>query len=221
MRLKSFLALGFLSVVAILSGCATTSSTEKRPALSDSAREQAWQKNRAIAEKLVDWHVYGRAGVVTPKQSGSVTINWDRNPSTYSISMSDPLGRTLARLEGQDDGRVLLNVSGQQPVYSNRAEDLLYRQTGWLLPFGSLDYWMRGLPAPGRDYVRLLNNQGYLAELQQNGWTVVYGSYKDINGVHLPAKIRAEKNGVKVIFSIRKWTLVLPQKMHNTSLKQG
>ena len=164
--------------------------------------------NRARAEKVVDWQVYGRAGVVTPEQSdGVVTINWDRNPATYTITMSGPLGRTLARLEGLKDGRVLLNVSGEEPTYSDTAEEVLYRQTGWLLPFSSLDYWMRGLPAPGHDYVRLLNNEGYLAELKQNGWTVVYGNYRNINGVRLPEKIRAERKGVKVIFSIRRWTL--------------
>ncbi|WP_165767107.1 lipoprotein insertase outer membrane protein LolB [Parendozoicomonas haliclonae] len=207
-----------LPVVAVLSllflaGCASNQRITPAPdkPLSNAELEQAWQHNLAQARKVDSWHVSGRAGVKTPQQSGAVTISWDRSPETFSIYMTGPLGQTLARLEGQgkdgDYHRVSLDVPGNEPVVSGSAEQLLYLQTGWMLPFTSLDYWMRGMPAPGNDYVRVLNERGYLAELHQNGWKVSYGSYRDVSGVQLPEKVRATREGVAVILSIKEWEL--------------
>ncbi|WP_281645701.1 lipoprotein insertase outer membrane protein LolB [Parendozoicomonas sp. Alg238-R29] len=197
--------------VLFLSGCAGGPSTKSEVVLSDEALQQAWQSNHARAKAITRWEVRGRAGVVTKEQSGAVTIRWDRSPAAFSIYMSGPLGQTLARLEGQGEvgssRKITLDVPGQDPVTATSAEELLYRQTGWILPFSSLDYWLRGIPAPGEGYVRVLNAQGYLAELQQNGWRVVYGSYRNVKGVRLPEKIKAERDGVRVIFSIREWSL--------------
>ena len=121
-----------------------------------------------------------------------------------------PVGADLARLEGTGQGSarlVTLDVPGEEPLTATSAEALLYHQTGWILPFSSLDYWMRGIPAPGTDFVRVLNNEGYLAELEQNGWHVAYGSYKAVGSMRLPSRIKATRDGVRVILSIREWTL--------------
>ena len=196
----------------LLAGCATGPSTQRPVAvLSSAALQQAWEQNSAKAKALKSWHVRGRAGVSTPDQSGAVTIRWDRTPDAFSIYMTGPLGQTLARLEGVGEvgnsQQVTLDVPGEDSVTASSAEALLYRQTGWILPFSSLDYWLRGIPAPKSGYTRVLNAQGYLAELQQNGWQVVYGSYRKEGKVRLPEKIKAERDGVKVIFSIREWSL--------------
>ncbi|MTI15531.1 lipoprotein insertase outer membrane protein LolB [Sansalvadorimonas verongulae] len=200
-----------LSVI-VLSGCVAGPSTRPpETILSNEALQQAWQNHYAQAHAMTDWEVRGRAGVVTSEQSGAVTIRWERSPDSFSIYMSGPLGQTLARLEGSGElgsGRlVTLDVPGEKSVTASSAEKLLYRQTGWVLPFSSLDYWMRGIPAPNTDFVRVLNSEGYLAELEQNGWQVVYGSYKAVGSVRLPSRIKATRGGVRVIFSIREWVL--------------
>ena len=201
-----------LLATLLVAGCATGPSTQQpTTALSEVALQHAWEQNSAQAKALKSWHVRGRAGVSTPEQSGAVTIRWDRTPDTFSIYMTGPLGQTLARLEGTGEvgnsRQVTLDVPGEDSVTASSAEELLYRQTGWILPFSSLDYWLRGIPAPQSDYTRVLNAQGYLAELQQNGWQVIYGSYRKEGKVRLPEKIKAERDGVKVIFSIREWSL--------------
>ncbi|MCL6270342.1 lipoprotein insertase outer membrane protein LolB [Sansalvadorimonas sp. 2012CJ34-2] len=200
--------LGCLMAAMVLAGCSTAPQKPEmaEPVLSGQALEQAWSTNHARAKSIDKWQVSGRAGVKTKAKSGVVSINWDNKPEAFSIYMSGPLGQTLARLEGEGD-TVILDVPGQEPTKARTAEDLLYRQTGWWLPFSSLKYWMRGIPAPGKDYVRTLNPQGYLAELKQDGWRIVFGSYRDVSGVQLPEKIRAERDGVSVILSIREWTL--------------
>ena len=199
---------GFVLIPLLLAGCTTAPQKPDvaEVVLSGEALEQAWVANRERATAIDKWQVNGRAGVKTKAKSGVVSINWDHQPETFSIYMTGPLGQTLARLEGQGDS-VVLDVPGQEPAMASTAEALLYRQTGWWLPFSSLKYWMRGIPAPGKDYIRMLNPQGYLAELKQDGWRIIFGSYRDVSGVRLPEKIRAEKNGVSVILSIREWKL--------------
>ena len=132
-------------LLLVLGGCAThQKTTPAETLLSQVALEQAWEQNQALAKNVLSWHVRGRAGVRTEEQSGSVTINWERSPEEFSIYMTGPLGQTLARLEGQGAEGVfdyiVLDVPGQEPIASRSAEDLLYSQTGWYLPFRALDY---------------------------------------------------------------------------------
>ncbi len=200
--------LGVVMVTLLLAGCSSApwKPTTTEVALSGVELEKAWETNKRRAQSIKSWQIYGRAGVKTEAKSGAITINWEHRPKSYSIYMTDPLGRTMAHLEGLNE-TVVLEVPGEDPEMAQSAEALLYSKTGWWLPFSSLRFWMRGIPAPGKDYVRTLNPQGYLAELEQNGWRISYGSYRNISGVKLPEKIKAEKDGVRVMLSIREWTL--------------
>ncbi len=197
-----------IAVAVLLGGCATR---QKVTSTTAEQREQGWLTHQISASAINRWEVSGRASVKSPEQSGSVGILWERSPTDFSIYMSGPIGQTLAHLEGQGqherNQHVTLNIPGQQPATSSSVEQLLYEQTGWLLPFQSLDSWIRGIPSMETRYTYMLNEQGLLAELYQNGWKVSYSRYRMTQGIALPEKIRAERDDTLVIFFIRKWTL--------------
>ena len=60
----------------------------------------------------------------------------------------------------------------------------------------------------GEEFLYTLNDKGLLEKLEQDGWIVEYSRYSQIDGVDLPGRIRANKEGTTVIVSVRQWTIM-------------
>lgn len=90
------------------------------------------------------------------------------------------------------NGAVLRDA--EQNIYRNAsAEELLMRTTGFRLPLDGLDYWVRGLPAPGSEAERELDVWGRLVRLRQLGWDIEFLEYGEHAGLDLPAKLFARR----------------------------
>ena len=187
--------------LVLLAGCARQTKMNV-PAVPVDA---VWEQHQQQAQALDAWSIHARVGVKTEEDSGSATLAWERSPLEFEVYLSGPLGQSLARLYGRF-GEVTLEAPGRDPVIAASAEELLLRQTGWLIPFTALEYWVRALPAPYLDYGLSFSEQGLPSHLEQNGWSVEYSRYTLQKGISLPGRIRAEREGVRVTLIIREWS---------------
>ena len=87
-------------------------------------------------------------------------------------------------------------------------DQLVRIQLGWEIPVDKLSWWVRGLAAPGEYQQRLIDEEGKLSELLQNGWTVQFGRYRSFKGISLPVKLVARQADWKVKLAISDWKLL-------------
>ena len=67
----------------------------------------------------------------------------------------------------------VLTRADQQQYRAGNAETLTRQGLGWALPIGLLQYWVRGLPAPGSSPTAAERDaSNRLLALSQNGWRV-------------------------------------------------
>ena len=209
--LARFTPLMLLITLSTISGC-TVMRKPTEQTVGRAELEQKWQQHQAQVRALDNWSIDGRVGIKSPEHSGSVGLVWEQNPITFSLYMTGPLGQSVARLRGavvdENQQTVVLHVPDSEPLISDSAQQLLYEQTGWLIPFQALQDWVRGMPMQGEEFLYALNDKGLLEKLEQDGWIVEYSRYSQIDGVDLPGRIRANKEGTTVIVSVRKWTIM-------------
>lgn len=137
------------------------------------------------------WRAQGRMVMHNGDDAWHVHFDWQQSGERYTVALSDPLGRQLSRVEG-DDGHVLLYLSGRDQPLAGPPQQLLRTHLGWQLPLAGLRYWltgrvMAGEPVSGRHY----DESGRLQRFSQQGWTVRYPGFFDGHAA-LPRKIGLE-----------------------------
>ncbi|MET4575835.1 lipoprotein insertase outer membrane protein LolB [Ottowia thiooxydans] len=117
-----------LGSVVLLSGCATA---RKEPAAVDKERS-SWT---------------GRLGLTIasdPPQSFSAGFSLSGNAETGQLSLSSPLGSTLAAMHWQP-GSAVLNQGGKEQRF-NSLDELVTQTSGTPIPIRALFAWLRGEP---------------------------------------------------------------------------
>lgn len=175
-----------LPVIALIAGCATT---PKSPPADDA--QAAWQQRHAALRDVDAWEVKGRLAVRTNKRGGQVNMQWRRDGLGHTINLYGPLGGGRVILTQDGDGAILRD-SKKRTYRADSAEELLLKVAGWRVPFREMQHWVLGIPAPGGDYERTLDDQGRLARLRQAGWEIQFQGYRDFAGVELPDRFRLE-----------------------------
>ena len=193
-----------LLTLLVLAGCASKSVDIAEP-LSDEIKEQRWQLHRSGLEQLQYWRLAGRLNLRVPGESGTVSIDWQQQQGRYSLLLDGPLGTSIARISGGDDG-VSVTVSNETR-YGSSAEELLYALTGWQFPVSYLKHWVVGLPAPGGDAHIALNNLGYPERIVQSGWEVVYRKRSSTDGFRLPTRLTISSGDVRLSLIVSNWRL--------------
>lgn len=173
-----------LALVVLLAGCATTART---PVADPDAR---WAVRRAELTRLDTWSVTGRLGVRTSDEGGSATLVWDRDRNVHRLELYGPFGGGRVRITQDASGASLIDSKKRQQTAAT-AEELLFRQAGWHVPFDAVQYWVAGLPAPGAVAAQTLDEHGRLETLRQFGWEVRFLDYRRDGGYDLPKKIFA------------------------------
>lgn len=189
-----------LCLLLALGGC-----TSLPPPVADP--EGVWQRYQRQLAAIDHWHLSGRIAIQTEDEGWSATIDWRQQAERYTIRLFGPLGQGSVLLQG-DAGRVVLQSGDEPPVESDDPEWLLYRQLGWRVPVRALRYWARGLPAPGRVVGRRLNAQGYLAELEQAGWSITFHDYAPAgDGTTLPERVFIHNHKARVRLIVGRWEM--------------
>lgn len=168
-------------LVFYLSGCASLP-----PPVVDSAR--IWQERQQKLAPLIDWEIRGRMALRTDEEGWHASLVWVRADDRHRIDLTGPLGRGHVRLSRDRDGAELKDTDSNV-MRAERGEDLLVQATGYRVPLEGLDYWVRGLPLPGRALEFELDPWGRLRGLKQDGWDIEFLAYASHGGYELPSKL--------------------------------
>jgi outer membrane lipoprotein LolB len=168
-------------LILLVAGCASLP-----PPVADS--ERLWQERRQKLAPLIDWEIRGRMALRTDTEGWHATIVWVRADDRHRIDLSGPLGRGHLRLSRDREGAELEDTDGNV-MRAERGEDLLVQATGYRVPLEGLDFWVRGLPLPGRALELELDPRGRLRGLKQDGWDIEYLAYANHGDYELPSKL--------------------------------
>lgn len=171
-----------LLALLLLAGCAT-----RAPDPDTGDERPAWRDQSRQVEELDRWTLAGKVGLRTPQESTSANLDWAQYPGYFRMLISGPFGSGRNLLEGRE-GRVSLTTS-EGRFEAQSPEALMEQQLGWSLPISSLDYWVRGLPAPDAEHERETDAAGYPTRLQQSGWDIEYRDWQQVGDLWLPRRL--------------------------------
>ncbi len=193
----------FLLIVA--SGCATTQ--KPMPPSGGAKPVELAEARDADLEKFANWSVEGRLGVQLPDDGFTAAISWQQRGEAYNVAIIDPLGRQVAKLQG-DFQHAILKLSDGRVFEASDPDELMQKNLGWSLPVKSLIYWVRGLPDPQKvAWRREYDGHGRLKVLEQGGWTVKFSRYieSQTSQAMFPALTRLSYEDFKIKLLIKEW----------------
>jgi len=114
----------------------------------------------------------GRVSVMYSGGAVTSNVRWEHAPDRDEIWLMTPTGQTLAHVVDTPAGATLTRAD-QQQFRASSVEALTRSALGWTLPLSPLQYWVRGIPAPGSaPEVLERDKQDRLLSFNQNGWRV-------------------------------------------------
>lgn len=196
----------------LLAGCASVPGT----APVGPPNEAAWQAHRARLQTLANWGFQGRIGIVTDKDGGSGSMDWEQMGDQVTFSFRGPFGAGALAVRGDAHALWVRSSRGDDFVTTDPERDLSARLRV-PLPVLSMRYWLLGLPDPGAVYSKTVDARGQLVTLSQRGWQVDYQDYADFDGYDLPTRLLIERARVRIKVAINAWQA--GSAMRNTQAK--
>ena len=117
--------------------------------------------------------------VLVTYSGGALAANsrWRHAAEQDELWLMTPTGQTLAHVVDSPAGAVLTRAD-QQKYEAQNVETLTRNALGWALPLSLMQYWVRGMPAPGEVETGKTDANGP-ASLAQHGWRVDLAYYTD------------------------------------------
>lgn len=196
MTARSPLLAFIVAALLFLSACQTTPTIP----------EHLGQQQQALA-RIPTWQAEGKIAINMEGQRQNASFNWQQQHDNYVIHLFGPFGQGATWLRRTSRGVTLENAE----IGTRRAPDaerLMEETLGWQVPVTNLQYWIRGLTAPTpAPTMEEADERDLLSRLEQEGWQVTYHRYEVQEGWVLPAKLTAERDGIKVTIVVKRWQL--------------
>jgi len=193
---KGFIYLLFFSLV----GCSTLPRKMPPPY----NHSLSWEKREGALNGITSWDIQGLTAVRTPDNAWTANLRWQQREGNYALSLWGPLGVNSFQLTGAP-GNVILKTGNGKTYHATSPEELLAKQTGWILPVSNLFYWVRGLPVPTIPSKIQFDPYHHITQLNQAGWTIRYLSYTSAKHTDLPAKIYITHPPLQLKIVIHQW----------------
>jgi len=186
-------------VVVILNAC--TGVAVKEPVAGGKAAYEA----RAVEISAIhDWSLVAKISLDDGDDGGSGKLQWDVSGDSANLDFHGAMGRGAWHLRIDSDAAVLSEASGETQT-ANSVNDLIQRRIGWPLPVDALQWWVRGLAAPGAVDEEQFDSSGLLTHLEQFGWSIKINRYKTFAGLDLPVRLDARRDEFRVKLAIGRW----------------
>lgn len=178
---------------------------------SSKIKVESWPSHYASLKGRQHWHLKGKIGFSYVYQGEtklvSANFDWQKRRNHFDMRLSGPLGMGEFVIEKSPQLTVLTNHKGM-PFSASSPEALFERHTGMSIPWSDMEWWVLGIPSPGKSFEKnLMDDVELLAQLQQSGWKVSYESYQDVGTLRLPAKIKLARDDMKATIIIHNWEL--------------
>ena len=193
----------------ILNAC--TSVAVKGPDLVDKTAHQD-RANKLNA--IIQWGLTGKISLDDGDQGGSGKLQWDVGSGQSDMSFSGAMGRGAWHLQMGPEGARLKMADGTEQTAED-VNDLIREHIGWPVPLDALQWWARGLAAPGVIENEQFGPEGLLVSLQQFGWNVDFSRYDSVGGIELPVRLKATRNNYRVKLAISRWRMDVSDDLAN------
>lgn len=191
------------SLLLILLLLTLAACTSAPPALENSN----WVAQRSLLQQLDSWEFRGRVDVRYHNDSHTPRIQWQQQDEDYTIRLWGTFNAGNTLIVGRP-GFVTMENAGEVLTASS-PEDLILQQLGYELPVSYLEYWIKGLPAPGEQADLEFNELNQLTLIRQADWTVSYTSPRQYGDFTLPARMDVTRpaDDIRLRFIGLNWTL--------------
>jgi outer membrane lipoprotein LolB len=201
MRINRLTAAARLLLMACVLGLAACAPLRLRE---DDATLTAQRARETAVLAQMRWQLSGRIAVSNGDDGGNADVEWSQDGERYDLRLRAPVTGKNWRLHGDARSATLEGVRNETLTGSNAAE-LLAREANWQLPVSELEYWVRGLRAPGAKAELVFDEAQRPARLLQSGWTIEYREYFGDRDPALPRKVFATKGKHRVRLFIEDW----------------
>ncbi len=193
----------FIVVVLLaLAACA-------RPAgESDASARAVWEAQQQLMRGIDRWNLHARAALRLERAAYQVGIRWQRSPGSFTLLLEAPFGQGVIRIDTLPLGGYELGLPDGGRFAGDSPEILLEEVTGWSLPVGGLEYWIRGLPHPDSEFRYRSDGDGRPRWIGQDDWSIDYLDYfdrDDAAGPGLPRRINLERREITLKLVIERW----------------
>lgn len=168
--------------------------------------QTAYNSRAESITSVVEWHLVGRISLDDGDEGGSGRLQWVVKTDHSTIDFHGAMGRGAWRLEIAPGGAALRLADGNE-YFADAVDVLVQQQIGWPIPVEALQWWVRGLAAPGAIDAQQLDATGLLTSLAQFGWQIDFNRYVADSGVALPVRLDARQNDYRVKLAISRWYL--------------
>ena len=172
----------------------------------EQAAQLLWASEQQFAGQFDTWDIHARAVIKLKGELYHIGIGWQRAPESFKMLLEAPFGRGVFRIESTPGTGYRLSLPDGRVYRNNTPEALLEDVIGWSLPISGLDYWIRGMPAPGSDYSHRIGAGGRTRSIGQDQWNIEYLDYfSEQRNPQLPRKIRLASEDVTLKLIIERW----------------
>jgi outer membrane lipoprotein LolB len=201
----------FGSCVLLLFLSACTAVSVKQPDLVNNA---AYLERTATLRASVQWGITGKISVDDGDQGGSGRLQWDVNPERSELDFHGAMGRGAWHLQIGPEGALLQMADGTEQAAAGVSE-LIQDHMGWPVPLEALQWWVRGLAAPGAVENEQIGPDGLLISLRQFGWDVDFNRYDSVGALELPVRLNATRDHYRVKLAISRWRMDVSHDLAN------
>lgn len=152
------------------------------------------------------WGLVGKISLDDGDDGGSGRLQWSVEPGHSELDFHGAMGRGAWHLQIGPDGVLLKMADGTQQA-ADDVNDLIQDRMGWPIPLDALQWWVRGMVAPGVIEKESYSPEGLLADLRQFGWDVDFKRYASFDGMELPIRLNATNNDYRVKLAISRWRM--------------
>jgi outer membrane lipoprotein LolB len=197
-------ALGRIAIALLL--CSLTACTTAPQKAADQSSQAAFRDRAGRLGEIATWGLAARISLDDGDRGGSGKLQWQVEPGLSELDFHGALGRGAWHLQVRPRLARLQLADGTEQTAPG-VGDLIRDQIGWPVPLDALQWWVRGLAAPGPVENRTLDSNGLLISLRQFGWSVDYDRYDSFAGVQMPVRLDAKRDNYRVKLAINRWRM--------------
>jgi outer membrane lipoprotein LolB len=165
----------------------------------------SWEAQRERIEAIDYFTASGKIALRTAEQAESASLLWQQLGASSHLRLSGPMGLSATTVDS--NGEQVVIRQGDETRRWDIDDPAPQHTLGWSLPLRALQYWLKGVPAPGLELEQLnLDPAGELpVSLQQRGWRVEYQAFEQFEGYILPTRLQVSREDTSARIILRHW----------------